>query len=40
MATLGSTGKTDPSRFDGKKKLLLVPLIPIFPEMEEDISDL
>ena len=40
MATLGSTGKTDPSRFDGKKKLLLVPLIPIFPEMEEDMSDL
>jgi hypothetical protein len=40
MATLGSTGKTDPSRFDGKKKLLLVPLIPIFPDMEEEIPDL
>ena len=40
MTTLGSTGKTDPSRFDGKKKLLLVPLIPVFPEMEEDMSDL
>ena len=40
MATLGSTGKTDPSRFDGKKKLLLVPLIPVFPDMEEEIPDL
>lgn len=40
MATLGSTGKTDPSRFDGKKKLLLVPLIPIFPDMEKEIPDL
>ena len=29
MATLGSTGKSDPRRFDGKKKLLLVPLIPM-----------
>ena len=29
MTTLGSTGKTDPSKFDGKKKLFLVPLIPM-----------
>jgi|TARA_B110000263_G_scaffold233465_1_gene230303 hypothetical protein len=40
MATLGSTGKADANRFNGKKKLLLIPLIPIFPDMENDISDL
>ena len=40
MATLGSTGKTDPRRFDGKKKLFLVPLIPMSNVISESNSEL
>jgi hypothetical protein len=40
MATLGSTGKTDPRQFDGKRKLLLVPLLPVPPAMNDDHGDL
>ena len=42
MTTLGSTGKTDPSKFDGKKKLFLVPLIPmanLVLEKDKDLFD-
>ena len=40
MATLGSTGKADPSQFDRKRKLFLVPLVTVPPQLEEQISDL
>jgi len=40
MATLGSTGKTDSRQFDGKRKLLLVPLLPVPPGMNDDQGDL
>ena len=40
MATLGSTGKTDARRFDGKKKLFLVPLIPMSNVISESNSEL
>ncbi|MEC9321996.1 MAG: hypothetical protein VX869_07460 [Chloroflexota bacterium] len=40
MATLGPTGKTDPRRFDGKKKLFLVPLIPMSNAISESNSEL
>ena len=40
MATLGSTGKSDPRRFDGKKKLLLVPLIPMSNALAESNTEL
>ena len=40
MTTLGSTGKTDPSKFDGKKKLFLVPLIPMASLVLEKDKDL
>ncbi len=40
MATLGSTGKTDVRRFDGKKKLFLVPLIPMSNVISESNSEL
>ena len=40
MATLGSTGKTDVSRFDGKKKLFLVTLIPMSNVISESNSEL
>jgi len=38
--TLGSTGKSDPRRFDGKKKLLLVPLIPMSNALAESNTEL
>ena len=40
MATLGSTGKTDARRFDGKKKLFLVPLIPMSNVISESNGEL
>ena len=40
MATLGSTGKTDSRQFDGKRKLLLVPLLPVPPALDDDHADL
>tara|TARA_A100001037_G_C14941071_1_gene540559 strand:- start:49 stop:738 length:690 start_codon:yes stop_codon:yes gene_type:complete len=35
MATLGSTGKAEAQNFDNKRKLFLVPNIPIPPEIQE-----
>ena len=40
MATLGSTGKAEAQQFDRKRKLFLVPLVSIPPQLEEQISDL
>ena len=40
METLGSTGKPDPSQFDRKRKLFLVPLVTVPPQLEGQISDL
>ena len=40
MATLGSTGKADAQQFDKKRKLFLIPLVSIPPQLEEQISDL
>ena len=40
MATLGSTGKADPSQFDRKRKLFLVPLVTVPHQLDEHISDL
>ena len=40
METLGSTGKADPSQFDRKRKLFLVPLVTVPPQLEEQISEL
>ena len=39
MATLGSTGKAEAQQFDRKRKLFLVPLVTIPPQLEEQISD-
>ena len=35
MATLGSTGKAEAQNFDNKRKLFLVPNLPIPPEIQE-----
>ena len=40
MATLGNTGRSSPGQFDGKKKLLLIPTIPITPDFESSNGDL
>lgn len=40
MATLGPTGKADPQQFDRKRKLFLVPLVTVPPQLEEQISEL
>ena len=40
MATLGSTGKAEAQQFDRKRKLFLVPLVTIPPQLEEQISEL
>ena len=40
MTTLGNTGRSNPGQFDGKKKLLLIPTIPITPDFESVKGDL
>ena len=40
MTTLGSTGKAEAQQFDRKRKLFLVPLVTIPPQLEEQISEL
>ena len=40
MTILGPTGKTDSRQFDGKRKLLLVPLVSVPPGMNDDQGDL
>ena len=40
MTTLGNTGRSNPGQFDGKKKLLLIPTIPITPDFESANGDL
>jgi len=40
MTTLGSTGKAEVQQFDRKRKLFLVPLVSIPPQLEEQISEL
>ena len=40
MARLGSTGKAEAQQFDRKRKLFLVPLVTIPPQLEEQISEL
>ena len=40
MTTLGSTGKARTESFDNKRKLFLVPLPPVMPEVDGNNSDL
>ena len=40
MTTLGSTGKAEAQQFDSKRKLFLVPLVTIPPQLEEQVSEL